>query len=140
KEMEQVMLNDVLVTQDKGTTTLGQSVCSPQGDDDECGLVRNKEPPDKGFFSDSGSTLHSRELLGRVVADSEGSKDSDDVTLEFSSAEPKVGVEKIQRFAFSVGMPNFTVNKLAEKFIWPLLDDQLEVKVLFVHAHSITME
>ncbi|CAK9163660.1 unnamed protein product [Ilex paraguariensis] len=55
--------------------------------DDERDLVRNREPHDKGYFLDSCSTLHSSELLRRVVVDSEGFEDSDDVSFEFSSAE-----------------------------------------------------
>ncbi|CAK9150110.1 unnamed protein product [Ilex paraguariensis] len=55
--------------------------------DDERGMVRNREPLDKGYFLDSSTMLRSKELMCRVVADNEGSEDSDDVSLEFSSAE-----------------------------------------------------
>ncbi|CAK9160002.1 unnamed protein product [Ilex paraguariensis] len=58
--------------------------------DDERGLVRIREPPDKGYFFDT-STLKSKDLLGKIVEDSEGSK-SDSTSVEFSSAEVEMRV------------------------------------------------
>ncbi|CAK9181117.1 unnamed protein product [Ilex paraguariensis] len=60
--------------------------------DDERGLIRHREPPDKGYYSDTGSTMKSKELMGRVVMDSEDS-DSDSASVEFSSAEVEMRME-----------------------------------------------
>ncbi|CAK9177179.1 unnamed protein product [Ilex paraguariensis] len=53
--------------------------------DDDRGLVSNREPLDKGYYSDTGS--RSKYLMGKVVADSEGLEDSDAVSMEFSGAK-----------------------------------------------------
>ena len=57
-----------------------------------------------------------------------------------SILEPKVEADKIQIFASSIGMSNYVVNSLAEKNIWILWDDRMEVTVLFEHAQAITVE
>ncbi|CAK9160949.1 unnamed protein product [Ilex paraguariensis] len=62
---------------------------------DDRGLFRNREPPGKGYCSDTESTMRSKEMMQRVVANSEGSDDSNAVSIEFSSAEvenrPRLG-------------------------------------------------
>ncbi|CAK9153748.1 unnamed protein product [Ilex paraguariensis] len=87
---------------------------------DENGLVRNKEPPDKGFCSDQESSMKWENLSNNMEGIKEPLVDQEVANFINSSPrqtprEPKMESSKIRGFASSVGLSSFVVKSLAEK-------------------------
>ncbi|CAK9183879.1 unnamed protein product [Ilex paraguariensis] len=92
--------------------------------DDENGLVKDKEPPDKGFFSDQENPMGFEENLEDLeIANS----------TDFSPRQLPKG------FASSVGFSAFVFNSLAEKNLWLLWSERVEVKVVMEFEQSLAV-
>ncbi|CAK9156447.1 unnamed protein product [Ilex paraguariensis] len=145
--------------------------------DDESGLRRDKEPPDRGFYSDQESSKNWADSSeDATVNEDQGIILLNQTTVNYSDCstghsprgdvrgagkeslrsklkklivmnkvsllaviEPKMSHTKLRNFGLAVGLNSFMANTKAEKNMWLLWNDNLEVKSMLHFEQAMTV-